>query len=200
MGDPETRELAPVRAVFRAVARTVVPRAGRLDAAGWAELESVVEGALGDRPPAMRRQLRLLLRAVEWLPVLRWGRRFTRLPPDRRRRVLEAFQDAPLLLARRGFWGLRTLVFMGYYGREAAREEIGYDARLRGRRQKEEATRGRGRGELPAGTPGAPPDPGSPPEPRRRDDGPPGVDAGDDLPRDGPPGGERTSSGRDGGP
>ena len=41
-------------------------------------------------------------------------------------------QDAPLLLLRRGFWGLRTLIFMGYYGRDAARDAIGYRADPRG--------------------------------------------------------------------
>lgn len=155
MADSGSSHLDGVRPVFRAVARTVVPEARRLDDAAWAELEAVVEDALSDRPPPMRRQLRILLRAVEWAPVLRWGRRFTFLDHDRRRRLLAALQDAPALLLRRGFWGLRTLAFMGYYGRDAARREIGYDARLRGRSQKDGPTAGRGRGELLDVTPGA---------------------------------------------
>lgn len=147
-------ELAAVRPVFRAVARTVAPGTRRLDGEGWAELEAVVEDALSIRPPEMRRQLRMLLRAVEWMPALRWGRRFTSLDRGRRERVLAALQDAPLLLLRRGFWGLRTLVFMGHWGREEARREIGYAPRLRGRRQKEGPTSGDGRGELLDVTPG----------------------------------------------
>lgn len=152
--DAPPRELDPVRPVFRAVARTVAPGTRRLDESGWYELEEIVEDALSSRPPEMRRQLRILLRAVEWVPVLRWGRRFTSLGAGRRERFLAGLQDAPLLLLRRGFWGLRTLVFMGYWGREEARREIGYDARLRGRRQKDGPTAGRGRGELPDVTPG----------------------------------------------
>lgn len=148
-------ELASVRDVFRAVAATVVPEARELDADGWGRLEAIVADALSARPPAMRRQLRVLLRALEWLPVLRWGRPFTALSTDGRRRVLSALQDAPVLLLRRGFWGLRTLALMGYYGREEAREEIGYRAHLRGRRGRDEPTAGRGRGELPEETPGA---------------------------------------------
>lgn len=151
--DAPSGELSPVRPTFRAVARTVVPGARDLDDAGWAELEAIVEAALSDRPPAMRRQLRLLLRAVEWAPVLRWGRRFTSLAAGRRERLLAGLQDASLLLLRRGFWGLRTLVFMGYWGRREARREIGYDARLRGRRQKDGPTSGEGRGELLEVTP-----------------------------------------------
>lgn len=147
-------ELAPVRDVFRAVASTAVPRARELDEADWNRLEAIVEDALAARPPAMRRQLRLLLRALQWLPVLRWGRPYTALSADARRRVLSAMQDAPILLLRRGFWGLRTLAFMGFYGREEAYREIGYRAHLRGRRGRDRATAGRGRGELPAETPG----------------------------------------------
>lgn len=130
------RVLAPVRRPFRAVGETVVPEAADLDREGWERLERIVEDALEDRPREMRRQLALLLRVVEWMPVLRYGRRLSSLDRKRRARVLEGVQNAPLLLLRRGFWGLRSLVFMGYYGRPEARREIGYDARLRGRREK----------------------------------------------------------------
>ena len=118
--------LASLRPVLRAVGVTVVPEAARLDDPGWSEVERIVAGALASRPPALQRQFRLLLRAVEWLPVLRYGRRFTGLDPARRSRFLNGLQDAPLLLVRRGTWGLRTLLLMGYYGRPQAAGEIGY--------------------------------------------------------------------------
>jgi hypothetical protein len=139
--DPVSREffapragalLAPVRPVFRAVATTVVPEARRLDSAGWLELEQIVERALAERPARMRRQLRFLIRIIEWLPVARYGRSFPSLDAARQALVLAALQDAPVLLLRRGFWGLRTLVFLGYYGRGAAPREIGYPADRRG--------------------------------------------------------------------
>lgn len=148
LAEDTATELASVRPVLRAVARTVVPGARDLDEEGWAELEAIVADALTDRPPAVRRQVGLLLRALQWMPVPRWGRRFTSLSPRRRERVLAVLQDAPLLLLRRGFWGLRTLVLMGYWGRPAAREQAGYDARLRGRLARGEPVSGRGRGEL----------------------------------------------------
>ena len=49
---------------------------------------------------------------------------------------LRASSTLPLLLLRRGFWGLRTLVFLGYYARPEAAAEIGYraDAPRAGRR------------------------------------------------------------------
>ncbi|HSP35980.1 MAG TPA: hypothetical protein VLU46_16840, partial [Thermoanaerobaculia bacterium] len=54
------------------------------------------------------------------------------LDAAKRTTFLEAVQDAPLLPLRRGFWGLRTLVFMGYYSRDDARTAIGYRADPRG--------------------------------------------------------------------
>jgi hypothetical protein len=129
---PPESTFGTVRAPFRALARTVVPEAEALDGPAWDELERIVEEGLASRPASIRRQLRLLVRALELLPLLRYGRRFSALDLARRTAFLSAVQDAPLLLVRRGFWGLRTLVFMGYYGREAAREAIGYRADPRG--------------------------------------------------------------------
>jgi len=124
--------LAAVRPAFRAIATTVVPEAASLDVDGWMELERIVELALTSRPPRLQLQLVILIRAIEWLPLLRYGRRFTRLASERRARVLAALQESPLLLLRRGFWGLRTLALMGYYARPAAAASIGYRADPRG--------------------------------------------------------------------
>ncbi len=77
----------------------------------------------------MKRQLGLLFRVIELLPLLRFGRPFTKLGAAERTRFLAALEDAPLLLLRRGFWGLRTLVYLGYY----ARPEAGRGDRVRRR-------------------------------------------------------------------
>lgn len=123
---------APVRDSFRALARTIVPEATALDDAEWTEVERIIEQGLASRPASVRRQLRVLVRALDLIPLLRYGRTFRALDGDRRTRFLLGVQDAPLLLLRRGFWGLRTLVFMGYYGRPAAAAAIGYRADRRG--------------------------------------------------------------------
>jgi hypothetical protein len=124
--------LDPVRERFRALASTIVPETGELDPAGWQGLESIVEEALAARPAAMRRQLVVFIRLLDVLPLFRWGRTFRRLDRQRRVGFLHGVQNARLFLFRRGFWGLRTLVYMGYYGRPEAHGAIGYDARLRG--------------------------------------------------------------------
>ncbi len=73
-----------------------------------------------------------MLVLLEWLPLLRYGRRLSRLDPARRLAFLERVEAAPLVVVRRGFWGLRTLILMGYYGRPAAAAAIGYRADPRG--------------------------------------------------------------------
>ena len=123
---------APVRGTFRALGTSIVPEAERLTEAEWIELEAIVERGLAVRPPSMRRQLRLFVRVLDVLSLLRHGRRLRSLDAQRRTRFLLAIQDSPLLLIRRGFWGIRTLIFMGYYARPAARAEIGYRADVRG--------------------------------------------------------------------
>jgi len=123
---------APVRASFRALAATIVPEAGALDERGWDEVERIIEQGLASRPASIKRQLRMLVRALNVLPLFRFGRTFGALDAAARTAFLLKIQNAPLLFLRRGFWGLRTLVFMGYYGRHEARAAIGYRADPRG--------------------------------------------------------------------
>jgi hypothetical protein len=118
--------------VFRSIAQVIVPEAETLDESGWAELEEIVERALIARGPSVRRQLRVLVSALNLLPLFRFGRTFRSLDAARRTKFLLAVESAPLLLLRRGFWGLRTLIFMGYYGRAEAAAAIGYRADPRG--------------------------------------------------------------------
>lgn len=132
MSEPVPTSPHPVlprhRAIFRAIATTVVPEAMQLDGSAWTDVERIVEGLVAARPRAMQRQLGAFLRVVELAPLVRYGRRFTALDAVRRRAVLEWLQSAPLLLVRRGFWGVRTLALAGYYARPEAARAIGYAA------------------------------------------------------------------------
>jgi len=129
---PSRSILAPVRAVFRAVVVTVVPEAKQLVESGWLTLEALVEDALDPRPPSLRRQLQLFLRAIQWLTVVRYGRTFSALGDEQRSRVLRHLQEHPVERIRCGFWGLRTLAFLGYYGRPEGARAIGYSPDPRG--------------------------------------------------------------------
>ena len=121
-----------MRPALRAIAETVVPATSALEADGWVSLDRIVAKAIAARPPRMQRQLTLFMHAIEWLPLFRYGRPFSKLNPHRRQRFLESLQNSPLLLIRRGFWGLRTLILMGYYTQSSAIAAIGYRADPRG--------------------------------------------------------------------
>jgi hypothetical protein len=119
-------------AIFRAVVSTIVPESSALDDDGWRDFDAVVEALLRDRPESLKRQLRIFLGAIQWLPVLRYGRPFTRLTPAARTKVLAHFENDRIQKIRVGFWGLRTMVLAGYYGRPEAVRAIGYAASPRG--------------------------------------------------------------------
>ncbi len=118
--------------VLRAVVCVVVPEASALDDKGWADLEGLIRVALRDRPPALKRRLRLALYLIQWLPLLRYGRPFTSLNRTQRARFLSFLDDNPILLVRVGFWGLRALALLGYYGRPEGAKAVGYAAHPRG--------------------------------------------------------------------
>jgi len=124
--------LAPVQATFRAVAETVVPESASLGPEEWQDLCSVVERALAARPEATRGQVVTFLRLLEFLPLVRLRGRFSRLAPEQRRDVLERLERSRTLLFRRGVWGVRTLVFMGYYTRPEVQAALGYRATAAG--------------------------------------------------------------------
>ncbi len=110
----------------------MVPDAATLDENAWRDVDAAIAQALAKRPPAARRQLAMLVRVLDTLPLFRWGRRFHALGAARRARFLDAMQYSPIPLVRRGVWGLRTLIFLGYYARVEVQTTLGYRASARG--------------------------------------------------------------------
>ncbi len=104
----------------------IVPELASLDAPAKQSFRTIIDEAISARPPAMRRRLRLLLGILRFSPALRYGRRFERLAPAKQDAVLRWFQDAPVRALRQGLWAVKTLVFMGFYGRNEAGAAIGY--------------------------------------------------------------------------
>ena len=124
--------LTRVRRPFRALSETFVPEAIEMDEPSWERFFRIVESGLRGRPPAVQRQVAQLVRALDWLSLIRHGRRLAKLEPDRRHRFMESLQRSRVLLLRRGLWGLRSLAFMGYYARPEIQAELGYGARPEG--------------------------------------------------------------------
>lgn len=120
------------RAALRTIVVAAVPAAERLEADGWSDVLEIVERSISDRPPRLRRQLRLFLGVLDALALLRRGRRLRSLDAAEARGLLSALERSPLLLLRRGVWGVRTLAFMAYYGRRATARELDYRAEAGG--------------------------------------------------------------------
>lgn len=114
------------------VGARIAPGLSELDSNGRDGAAAIVARALASRTPAMRRQLALFLTVLRWAPVVRYGRPFDRLSPPQQDAVLRWFQDAPLTPLRQGFWGVKTLVYMGYYGRPELGAAIAYRPSRRG--------------------------------------------------------------------
>ncbi|HSO24904.1 MAG TPA: gluconate 2-dehydrogenase subunit 3 family protein [Chondromyces sp.] len=121
------QSLPQAKAEFlRVLAARIVPETANLDAAGAARFFGIIDSALMDREPGVRRQFATFLGVLRWAPLLRYGRPLENLPPGRQDAVLRWFEDCPVSLLRKGFWGLKAMVFMGYYGQPKTHAEIGY--------------------------------------------------------------------------
>ena len=118
----------PLRDARRPLAITVVPEIAGATAAEWSELERRVTQALATRPPSVRRQLGLFVRVLEAASRIRYRTGLAALAPGRRTALLEAFAGSPLLLFRRGVWGLRTLIMLGWYTQPSVVAALGYHA------------------------------------------------------------------------
>ena len=109
-----------------AVGARIAPGIRGLDAAGRESVAAIMGHAIAARSPQVQRQLSAFLHVMRWLPAARYGRPFERLQGAQQDAVLRWFHDAAPAPLRQGFWGVKTLIFMGYYGRPEAAAEIGY--------------------------------------------------------------------------
>ena len=124
--------LRPMAARLRPLLATMVPATSALSAAELDRVLDRVDARLALEDPGLRRQLRLFVRVVWWLPVLTSFRTFGGLPPARREAFLLRLQDGPVPKLRVGLWGLRTLLYLGWYGDPAVQEGLGYRPDARG--------------------------------------------------------------------
>jgi hypothetical protein len=89
-------------------------------------LLAAVDEELRPRPRLQQLAFKLLLLAIRWMTLPFTLRRFERLPPSRQDRWLRSLENAPLTLVRVGIWGLKTLVFLGYYTQDSVERRIRY--------------------------------------------------------------------------
>jgi hypothetical protein len=108
------------------VAHRVAPATAQLDAEAIERFFALIEAGLAVKPPPVRRQFALFLSVLRVAPLLRYGRLLDRLEAPRLDAVLRAFEGAPIQLLRTGFWGLRTMVYLGYYGLPETADRVAY--------------------------------------------------------------------------
>ena len=119
---------APVADALRAVAASFVPETAAATDTEWRDLEARISAALASRPPALRRQLALFVTVLDTAARLRYLAGLNALDQRRRTALLEWFARSPVLSFRRGIWGLRTLVMLGWYTQPAVTAALGYRA------------------------------------------------------------------------
>jgi hypothetical protein len=128
------KSLSQEKAEFlQVLAARIVPETAELDGAGQSRFFGIIDKALLDRPPSVRRQFATFLRLLRWAPFVRYGSPLEKLQVGRQDAVLRWFEDCPVSILRKGFWGLKAMVFMGYYGQPETNELVGYAPDLDGR-------------------------------------------------------------------
>lgn len=112
--------------LLRLLGERLVPPLRELDAEGQRRFLAIIAGAVAARPAEVQRQLRLFLKFMHLAPLLRWAATFEALPAARQDRFLRWLQDAAPNRLRQGFWGVKTIVFMGYYGQAELAARLAY--------------------------------------------------------------------------
>lgn len=112
---------------FRAAAGCIVPSEPDSPGADSDEAVAIADRALSGRPERDQRLLKAFLRAVEILPMLRYGKSFSRLDRERQRSFLKFLESSRLVSKfRQGFFGLKTFALLGYYGLDRTWGELAY--------------------------------------------------------------------------
>ena len=128
------KSLSQDKAQFlQTLAARIVPETTELDAAGSGHFFGIIDDALQDREASVRRQFAVFLGVLRWAPLVRYGVPLDKLSADRQDAVLRWFEDCPVSLIRKGFWGLKAMVFMGFYGQPETNQLVGYAPDFDGR-------------------------------------------------------------------
>jgi hypothetical protein len=124
--------LRPLARQVRPLLEVMVPASHGLPDPQLEPLLDRVDARLAQEDPALGRQLGLFVRILWWLPLPLTLRTLGSLSPTQREAFLERLQDGPILKLRLGLWGLRTLLYLGWYGDPARQADLGYRPDPRG--------------------------------------------------------------------
>jgi len=99
------------------LAACIVPETAGAPAEVKGALLAAVDDQLRPRPRLQQLEFKLLLLGLAGLTVL---------PAGLQRACLHLLENFPLRLVRVGMWGLKTLVYLGYYGQDSVERRIRY--------------------------------------------------------------------------
>ena len=108
------------------LAACIVPESAGAPTQVTDPLLAAVDEELRPRPRLQQLEFKLLLFAIRWMTVPFTLHRFEHLPAERQAGWLRILESAPLTLLRVGIWGLKTLVFLGYYSQAGVLQRILY--------------------------------------------------------------------------
>lgn len=133
MGTEEApRILRPLAAQLGPMLGTFVPEAAGLPPASLERLLAQVDARLAAEEPGLGRRLRLFVQVMHFFPLVGYGRTFAGLSPARRTEFFARVERSRFPLFRVGLWGLRTLLFLGWYGDPEVQARLGYRPDPRG--------------------------------------------------------------------
>lgn len=112
------------RRILVRLATCIVPETAKASTPSIDAMVDAIDGQLQPRPRLQQIAFKLLLLGLSWMTLLPAGWQASLL------RLLEGF---PIRLVRVGIWGLKTLIYLGYYGQERVQQRINYlPSRLEG--------------------------------------------------------------------
>jgi len=120
------------RSTLWTLATRVVPPCTNLDEPARDEMMRLIDVAVSQRDRSMQRQLGLFLWVIRVVARLRGLRRIERLSPEKLDSLMRWLERNPVSLVRKGFWGVKALILLGYYGQGPIRQALGYLPKLRG--------------------------------------------------------------------
>ncbi len=131
-GDEAPKVLRPLAAHLGPMLATFVPAASSLSPEALDRLLARVDARLAAEDPGLGWRLRLFVRVMHFFPLVGYGRTFRGLPPARRLEFFGRVEQSRIALFRVGLWGLRTLLFLGWYGDPEVQAGLGYRPDARG--------------------------------------------------------------------
>ncbi len=112
--------------MLRALALRLAPPVVKLDPSSWEEFYAIIARTFSELPARVRWQVRLFLFVLRWMTLPLHGGLFDLLAPKDQDEVLHWLEDHPWRLLRIAFWGVRALIFTGYYGNPGLWHKMGY--------------------------------------------------------------------------